>query len=106
MAENKLGITTRVVFWNVVCLATPYLFVQYFFFDGVLFRDEEAATASPYAKRLFALTVAVCVHSHCLLLADVLEMFGDGVGLSEHILTADVVVLLSLLVFVFPLTIF
>lgn len=90
--------------WGFFAFAGPYAFVQLFFFDSLVFGDESVATAAVYAQRLFALTVAVCVHSHWVLLADLGGATLGGWGV--RMLTIDVLVLITLLALVLPLAIF
>ena len=93
--------------WSFSGFVLPYVFVQYFFFDNVLFRDASVATASPYTQRLFAISAALSIHSHLVLLADVLDQFDGRSSLdSQMLLTMDVACLLGLLIIVFPSTIF
>lgn len=94
------------ILFNISVLVLPYCFVQFFFFDNVLFKDKSVAQASAYTQQLFALTVALCVHSHTLILADVLDMFDRDPSLSVRLLGLDVAALLCLLIVVFPTAIF
>ena len=85
---------------NLLVLVIPYIFVQYIFLGHVLFRDSQPSSLT--SQRLFALTVSICFHSHVVLLLDVLDMLIRDPAVRLALLTADVIILLALLIFVFP----
>jgi hypothetical protein len=86
--------------WNIGALAIPYTFVNFFLFDELGFAESSSA------QRLFAATVAVSLHSHAVLLADVVEWPYDGKNRGEILLSCDVSTLLFLIYVVFPGAIF
>lgn len=92
--------------WNVLVFLLPYCFVQFHFFDAILFRDSNVAAASTATQRLFAITVALCFHSHAVLLAYVMEWMPWSANASRIILFSDVALLVLLVYVVFPAGIF
>lgn len=90
--------------WVVAAFFVPYAFVRHFFLPYILFRG--AVPSSIFAQRLFAITVALCFHSHFILLLDVLDVVIREPLVRFYLLEAQMAILLTLSVFVYPTVMF
>jgi hypothetical protein len=102
--------TTFLLVNVIIGYLIPYFFIKWIYYR-LLFQHFQLIYTKEhlFTKTMFALTISVCFHSHFILIMDVMTMNSDGEEnyfnqSKRWLLALDIYILLTLLVFIFPMT--